>query len=559
MSLGRIRFFRNMLNRIVVFFNAPPVYYLIGLRGQLFVDYPWHEEPSAGVSCDNEASIKYRSADGTCNDLSMPQMGAVGTPFVRNLKPTPAHENGYADAATVAEILRRPADAKEDPKKRAPFSTMVAAWIQFMTHDWFAHDPTQNGGDDDAVATNQVTHWWDASQMYGSSEHQKAVVRNETTGGKLRLDDDGELDYDEDGVALTGFTDNFWPGLHVLHTLFAREHNYIVDQLSTLYPDTTDDERFEIARLCVSAVLAKIHTIEWTPTLLDNEVSTIALNVNWWGLNGALSEWFDMGRMEKWKWILDTLITPSFGEGIAMYNTSFFMTEEFVAVYRMHTLMPDELTVESGDETSTASTTSYSLKDLTFADARTLEPQDTSSKFLKSIGTTPSGTLGLKNYPDEFFDLEMPGGAKVSLAQIDIERDRERGLPRYNDARRQLLLDPYTSFDDFVADEEDKALLRTVYSDVDQVDLVIGCLLDKDGPIGFAFGMVAYHIFLVMASRRILSDRFFQDMFTEEHYTAFGVDYVNKATFREIVLRHFPEHESIVPENPFMTWTTTTA
>jgi hypothetical protein len=55
-----------------------------------------------------------------------------------------------------------------------------------------------------------------------------------------------------------------------LHTVFAREHNAICDALATAYPGWGDDELFEHARLINAAVLAKIHTVEWTPALLSN-------------------------------------------------------------------------------------------------------------------------------------------------------------------------------------------------------------------------------------------------------------------------------------------------
>jgi hypothetical protein len=74
------------------------------------------------------------------------------------------------------------------------------------------------------------------------------------------------------------------------HTVFAREHNLFVDavraQAATTpdadsglrhpdrptqvirYRDVSADDLFEIARLVVSAEIAKIHTTEWTPQLL---------------------------------------------------------------------------------------------------------------------------------------------------------------------------------------------------------------------------------------------------------------------------------------------------
>ena len=59
----------------------------------------------------------------------------------------------------------------------------------------------------------------------------------------------------------------------------------------------------------------------------------------------------------------------------------------------------------------------------------------------------------------------------------------------------------------------------SIYGDIDQVDFMVSCLVDKERPEGFAFGIVPYHIFVVMASRRLFSDRFFQEGFTAEYYT----------------------------------------
>ena len=51
--------------------------------------------------------------------------------------------------------------------------------------------------------------------------------------GKLRIEPTGLLPVDpETGVHFSGFTDNWWIGLAMLHTLFTLEHNYICDLLS---------------------------------------------------------------------------------------------------------------------------------------------------------------------------------------------------------------------------------------------------------------------------------------------------------------------------------------
>src|SRR5439155_23344324 len=106
-------------------------------------------------------------------------------------------------------------------------------------------------------------------------------------GGKLKIEDGrlpNETEAKLDGVDLTGFSDNYWIGLSLLHTLFSREHNSICDMLKQHHPDWDDERLFLTARLINSALSAKIHTIEWTPGILANPVLEKAMNANWYGL-----------------------------------------------------------------------------------------------------------------------------------------------------------------------------------------------------------------------------------------------------------------------------------
>ena len=79
-----------------------------------------------------------------------------------------------------------------------------------------------------------------------------------------------------------------------------------------------------------------------------------------------------------------------------LYNTTFQMTEEFVAVYRFHPLLPDELQV--GSET-------YTLNELAFRDPRELVGTDTTKTFLRAFALAPARTLALTNYPRELYNL----------------------------------------------------------------------------------------------------------------------------------------------------------
>ena len=57
-------------------------------------------------------------------------------------------------------------------------------------------------------------------------------------------------------------------------------------------------------------------------------------------------------------------------------------------------------------------------------------------------------------------------------------------------------------------------------------------------PEGFGFSETAFRIFILMASRRLKSDRFFTDDYRPEIYTEIGIEYVRKNSMLSVVRRH---------------------
>jgi Animal haem peroxidase len=87
---------------------------------------------------------------------------------------------------------------------------------------------------------NTNTAWWDASQIYGSNEAVTQILRTADGDGKLLLIQEGGesfLPLDATGNVVTGFNENWWIGLEMMHTLFALEHNSICDMLRNRHPD----------------------------------------------------------------------------------------------------------------------------------------------------------------------------------------------------------------------------------------------------------------------------------------------------------------------------------
>ena len=122
----------------------------------------------------------------------------------------------------------------------------------------------------------------------------------------------------------------------MLHTLFTLEHNAICDQLAHLNPKWNDQQLYTKAKLINSALMAKIHSVEWTPAILPHPMVKRAMNVNWSGLAGEDLQ--DALEFLDDKEYLGGIVGSQADHHTAPYS----LTEEFVAVYRMHPLMPDD-------------------------------------------------------------------------------------------------------------------------------------------------------------------------------------------------------------------------
>lgn len=97
----------------------------------------------------------------------------------------------------------------------------------------------------------------------------------------------------------------------------------------------------------------------------------------------------------------------------------------------------------------------------------------------------------------------------MDVSTIDIIRDRERGVPRYNSFRRLMNLSPVKSFEKLTPNTDHVAALKKLYcNDIEKLDLLIGSLAEEPRPDGYGFGETAFNLFLMMASRRLETDRY---------------------------------------------------
>lgn len=543
------------------------------------------------------AVVPARTADGTFNDLNYPRMGCTGARFGRNVPREYTHPDlpnlmNPSPREISRKLLRR--------KEFVPAGTLnllAAAWIQFQVHDWFFHEiesqdsvdlplapdddwdrcpmkirrtarDNQSEGEkrDNAPPTyrNREPHWWDGSQIYGRTKAIEAGLRT-GKGGMMKVNEEGRrllLD-PTTRMPLTGFTDNWWFGLYLMHTLFTLEHNAIAQQLAVQNPYWTDQQLFDTARLVNVALMAKIHTVEWTTAILAHPALDIGMNANWWGLATEKVRRM-LGRISP-----NEAISGIPGSPVDHDRIPYSLTEEFVAVYRMHPLIPDSVkffSTASGKAIGNA----WPMQALAFHKAQDVIENNIVSfaDAVYSFGIANPGAITLHNIPDFLRDLSVPNpdgtlDRRLDLAATDIFRDRERGVPRYNKFRQLLHRPAVKTYEEITeGNKEVAAELREMYGTdehgndrVDLVDLMIG-MYAEPVPAGFGFSDTAFRVFILMASRRLESDRFFTTDFTPEVYTQAGMDWVQNNGFASIVRRHCPE---LVPalrgvQNPFAPW-----
>lgn len=387
--------------------------------------------------------------------------------------------------------------------------------------------------------------------------------------------------------------------------------------------DVTPDELYQVARLVVAAEIAKIHTTEWTTQLLYDEVLYNGMNANWHGLirddnlvSRALEKvavehgrsvreadqtvWYSvfasgagifglgshhyegrpgfLGFDNKAKDVWDIRNPDDVNGGVNHFGSPFNFPEEFITVYRLHPLVPDLLDFREVAKPNEVQREVPVVS--TFRNQATQAEHDGGlSNWALTMGRQRLGALTLGNHPQFLQNLPMPRLASATktldVPALDILRDRERGIPRFNEFRRQYGLQSLTSFDDFIDKRLDPRSadsvelkreqgyvkkLREIYGthrcddskviteaqdlndrpitdclghpngsivdNVEDVDMVVGWLAEATRPHGFAISETQFTVFIINASRRLFSDRFFTSSFRPEFYSNLGIEWV---------------------------------
>ncbi|MEM7425713.1 MAG: peroxidase family protein [Pseudomonadota bacterium] len=323
-------------------------------------------------------------------------------------------------------------------------------------------DPIEGTGvDTPREYSNEITAFIDASMVYGSDEETAAALRGD--GGKLALDENGLLLPDDETVVLAGdvrAAENV--ALTSMHTVFAREHNWWVDELSARDPDLTDDELYNAARQRVEAEIQAITFNEFLPQLLGEGTITAY-------------DGYD----------------PDVDPGISL--------EFATAAFRFgHSLLSSEIQ-RLDEDGSVSAEGNLSLSHAFFAPDEIWENGGIGS-ILRGLGDGTAQELDTQIVEDvRSFLFGQPGAGGLDLAALNIERGRDLGIASYNDLREAVGLERAETFSDITSDVDLAFELEQLYGDVDDVDAWIGGLAENPhggGIVGELFATIILDQFL---------------------------------------------------------------
>lgn len=608
---------------------------------------------SSPEQCDNGHGLRNNSVGANCDYLKAPHINILATFWIQFM----THDwfshldEGHNKAELMAMGCSSQRVANTDtpltPAEIKPLGCRPEDRIDKSLIAQDAPPPTFNMGDKSRMSraprttSNGVTAWWDASQIYGYDDNSRQrVKRDPRDSAKLLLEPTGAATAGQSGYLPTlqssdpqnpqwagqeavAFPDNWNVGLSFFHNVFAREHNLFVEEFRRRaadnpnadtglrnpaqpdemikYPEVSDDELFEVARLVVSAEIAKIHTIEWTPQMLYNEPLHLAMNANWSGLlenhplvSAALAKVIQhFARSDRSRktteWYSAFAAGPGvFGlggnksdisAGVNHFGSPFNFPEEFINAYRLHPMLPDLLELRDISSNPNEVKAKIPVVETVRGKATQAMRQYGIANWALSLGRQRAGKLSLQNHPHFLQNLEIPrlksATGKIDVLALDLIRDRERGIPRYNEYRRQYGLKQLTSFDDFIdlrlptrspqRAEQQKLIvaLREIYGqhkcetrkiitdaqknpdgthindclgrpdgamvdNIEDVDALVGWLAEFVRPHGFAISETQFQVFILNASRRLFSDRFLTSSFRQAFYSDLGVQWVNE-------------------------------
>ncbi|KAI0059711.1 linoleate diol synthase [Artomyces pyxidatus] len=460
----------------------------------------------------------YRSADGSYNNITDPDMGKAGTPYARSVQGTrPLSRNTLPDAGLVFDTLLKRDGFVKHP---AGLSSMMFSFAALVIHTVFRTSHKD-------VSINETSSYIDLAPLYGHNADAQNKVRVRDGRGFLFPDT-----FSEDRLLLLP------PAVCVLLVLFNRNHNYIARKLLEInergtYVDPSTLSASEPNRAQI--LLAQEEDIFETARLI---------NCGWFG-SAVFADYFGsiLGLVREGStWSLNP-----FGEIREDDHTLFergrgnVCSVEFNCLYRWHATTSQE--DEKWTETLMSSIFGDKpVEELTIDDFMSAakkiqadEPDVTHWTFgnlqRQSDGTFKDADLAaiIKNateHPASAFKARGTPHIMRLHEIMGIELNRRWGVCTLNEFRKFLGLKPYSSFLEWNPDPEIAEAAERLYTNINNLELYVGLQAEEAKPVvdgaGLCPGYTISRAILSDAIALTRGDRFFTADYTPFNMTAWG-------------------------------------
>lgn len=174
-----------------------------------FIGMLWHDLPHPPATLAGPET-RYRTADGSNNNLWNPEMGKAGTPYARNVAPKKAKGPNLPDPELVFEhLLKRKGPFRPHP---SGLNRLFFSFATVVIHECFQTNRSKHW-------INETSSYVDLSTLYGNNAKEQKRVRKYENG---RIWPDSIA---SDRIMMMP------PGVVACLLLFSRNHNHIAESL----------------------------------------------------------------------------------------------------------------------------------------------------------------------------------------------------------------------------------------------------------------------------------------------------------------------------------------
>ncbi|CAN9364660.1 unnamed protein product [Alternaria alternata] len=502
------------------------------------------EQPVASSLGDQ---YQYRSADGSNNNIHLPNVGRAGSYYARMVTPRHVPTKLPDPEFLFDTLLAREAKPEPHPSQ---LSSLFFAFAAVIVCDVF-----RTGDEDQNMA--MPSSYLDLSSLYGETKESQNMVRT-FVDGKLKPDafaDTRILSRPAASCALI--------------ICFSRFHNLIVEQLAVINENgrfspppniggidpsfykkavaKRDNDLFQTARLVTTGLYINIVLKDYVRSILNLQCVDSSANLD---PRAKIEDILGQTDSDKARGNQ----TSAEINMIYRWHSTISMRDEAWLIDHMTKICPDmdidNMTLEgmrAGVRRHAATPPADPGRRVFAGLERNLDGYFRDQDLVKIL------TEATDEVAMSFGPHRIPQALKV-IEIMSIEQGREWGVASLNEMRRFFGMTSHTSFTDIHSDPDVAAALEVLYGDVENVELYAGAILEQPSmPMtpgsGLCAGTTTTRAIVSHALSLVRGDRFYTVDYSPHHLTAFGFNMASSdysiaggGVIYKLLMRVFPEY-----------------